>query len=254
MLFFQPAPNRSLVFCYHKFMNSLWLARICKYRNSQKLLEMVKKIIEIKILGQGALLKRYGGRQIYSGIGKVQTVQEVLLEEARCAKIYWHHFKFLLPLPFREFFTGRKAHSSDMVNRLLDIGYHHLSGAVKRTLDRLKIPSEVGLLHEPHRADSTPLVYDIVEMFRSDIVDAEVLRLFRLKKKVFTEIKQNDIARFVHNLNKRLEKKHYFSYFRCCYKYSYYVELQIQAVVKAVNHNDIFRPIILPTRHENRCS
>ena len=100
------------------------------------------------------------------------------MEEARFSKKYWSEFGEILP----SYFTGRKPHNKDILNYLLDIGYHHLTNITKSLLVKYKIPSDLGLLHIARNTGSSPLAYDLVEMFRADIVDAEVLKFFRLKK------------------------------------------------------------------------
>ncbi len=120
-------------------------------------------------------------------------------------------------------------------------------------LEQQEISPALGLLHVARNADSAPLAYDLVEMFRADIVDAEVLRFLRLKKKVLTTVEQRDIGHFLHEVNERLQRQHYLRDFKMCHVYRYYMELQILKFIKAVNHGEIFEPLHLPTRHDTRC-
>ena len=112
---------------------------------------------------------------------------------------------------------------------------------------------DLGIFHIARNSDSQPLAYDLVEMFRSDIVDAEVLRFLRLKKKKPEKI-NDQISHFLYEINKKLDKKFYLKDFHRCHSYKYYMEVQILKFIKAVNHKQIFEPITLPQRHENRCS
>ena len=93
-----------------------------------------------------------------------------------------------------------------------------------------------------------------MELFRSDIVDAEVLRVLRLKKQPSIELTQKDIVIFIHNLNKRFEKSYFLRDFKQCQTYRYYLELQLVKFIKAINHKEVFVPLTLPTRHDTRCS
>ena len=174
-----------------------------------------------------------------------------MLEEARAARYFWRQFGALLPEQCK--FTGRKPRTTDIANHLLDIGYHHLTGIVKKLLEQHEVSGAIGLLHSAHRVDSVPFAYDLVEIFRADIVDAEALRFLRLKKKSFKILAPNDIAHFLHEVNERLERRFYLKDFKRCHKYRYYMELQILKLIKAVNRKKLFEPLRLLSRHETRC-
>ncbi len=151
-------------------------------------------------------------------------------------------------------FKNRQHGQTDITNRLLDIGYHHITNLVKKILEKYNIEPGLGILHIPHETNSAPLAYDLVEIFRSDIVDTEALRFLRLKKKPFLQLEQKYVAYFLHRINKRLAQKHFVEVFGQCCSYEYYVELQILRFIKAVNHKEIFDPVYLPNRHDMRCS
>jgi len=223
---------------------------MCSYKNSSLCIESAKTVIALKIERETVLLKRYKRPFIETKIKNKLDLTAVFLEEARMAKRFWEEFGKLIPLAD---FSGRKPRHNDVTNKLLDIGYHHLMNIVSKILDKYEIPTAMGLLHVPRNSDSTPLVYDLVEIFRADIIDAEVLRFLRLKKKKL-ERADNQIAHFLHEVNERLERKYYLKEFRTCHTYLYYMEVQILKFIKAVNRKEVFKPLSLPDRHENRCS
>jgi CRISPR-associated endonuclease Cas1 len=241
---------RTAGFVYDGLMNALWITRLCAYKNSPLSLETAKKIIDVKITRQNTLLKKYHRAVIQTNIHRKNSLGEILLEEARVAKSFWKEFKRLLPAYCD--FLGRKPRSSDIANKLLDIGYHHLMNVVMGILNKYKVPSDIALFHVARNSDSKPLIYDLVEMFRSDIVEAEVLRFLRLKKKKLIKI-EKEIPHFLHEVNKRLEKKYYLKDFRMCHTYRYYMEVQVLKFIKAVNKRQIFESMGLPARHDNRC-
>lgn len=177
-------------------------------------------------------------------------MQEVLLAEARAAKQYWTALESLLPEWAH--FEGRQPRRADIANQLLDIGYHHLTNKVRNILDERDVSPAMGILHAAHGASSAPLAYDLVELFRADVVDAETVRFLRMKKKP-QKFEQKYIPIFLKSTNKRLEKRHYLKNFKQCHTYSYYMELQILKFIAAVNHRTTFEPIHLPMRHESRC-
>ena len=230
-------------------MNALWITRMSAYKQTPEYLKSAEQIIFHKITRQNAILTRYKKDTFPHHVQTFENTQHLMLYEGRAAQHYWRRFHTLLP-SYSDF-MGRKARSTDTVNRLLDIGYHHLTNKVKRILERLQIPADLGLLHVARNADSTPLAYDIVELFRADI---EVLTYLRRKKKELTSLEQEDIAHFLAHINQRLARKHYLQTFKQCHTYSYYMELQVLKFVFAVNHKREYLPIVLPSRHDSRCA
>lgn len=233
-------------------MNALWLERMSRYRNSELRIPTAARIVNVKINRRAILLKRYQ-KPIY----KVPTrtfgsINEVLLYEARAAKHFWRHYRELLPKWTG--FRGREPRCDDVVNKLLDIGYHHLTNLVKKTILKKDISPSLGLIHVANKSESAPLAYDLVELFRADIVDAEALRYVRLKKRPVLDLSQKQIGHFLHEVNERLERSYYLRDFKQCHVYRYYLELQIIKFVKAVNRGELFEPLHLPARHESRCS
>lgn len=232
-------------------MNALWVTRLCAYKHSPLHIVTARRIIDVKMARRHTLLRRL--HVTHSPPEIVTTsVSEILLLEAREAKVYWQHFRKLLP--HWSDFEGRKPRDRDVTNHLLDIGYHHLATLVKKQLEAHGIPSIMGLLHSPRASASTPLVYDLMEMFRADVVEAELLRYLRMKKKPVIEIGQKDIGCFLHSINNRIERKYYLRSFQQCHTYRYYMELQLLKFIKAVNHKEEFTALTLPSRNENRCS
>ena len=175
-----------------------------------------------------------------------------MLAEGRASKVFWKKFSSLMPILFG--FNARKVKSSDIANRLLDIGYHHITSVVKQIFEKYDISSALGILHTAHSSNSAPLAYDIVEMFRADIVETETLKFLRMKKKQIEKLNQKDISVFLSRVNRRLDRRYFLNEFKQCHTYRYYMELQILKFIKAVNHKEIFYPIHLPSRHDTRCS
>jgi CRISPR-associated endonuclease Cas1 len=231
-------------------MNARWLAHLFSYKTLPQALFSAAKLIEVKVERENALLAQYQLPKV-TPIIPTDSLQHILLAEARAAKHFWRLFKELLPnYPS---FVGRVPHALDPVNRLLDLGYHQLTNLVRTILVEYNIPGDVALIHVAHKINSAPLAYDLVEMFRADIVDAEVLRYLRLKKNPLADIAGHEIAHFLHEVNERVAHHHYLKDFKICYAYRYYMELQILKFEKAVNHHEVFAPLHLPTRHEGRC-
>lgn len=195
-------------------------------------------------------MRRYTQAMNTPSFDAICSIEALLLVEARFAKQYWSFIKKMIR--HRSEFTGRVPRSEETANRLLDIGYHHLANAVTTITKRLEVPTDLGLIHTAHASDSAPFVYDLMELFRADIVDAELVRYFRLKKKPVS-VTQKEIARFLHAVNSRLEKKYFLAHMHTCHTYRYYMELQIQRFISAVNRREVYVPMTLPFRHDTRC-
>lgn len=222
------------------------------YQHSSCAIESARSIIDAKIQREHILLARHGITVPKQKILTTNSVADVLLYEARAAKVFWSSFRKLLPT--YEDFINRVPHGADVVNRLLDIGFHHLTNKVRTLLDTHETSAALGLLHTARKANAAPLAYDLVELFRADIVDAELLRFLHLKKKRIMNVSPHVIAHFLGEINKRCARNHYLRDFHSCRSYAYYMELQIEHFISAVNHRKIFRPLPLPNRHEHRCT
>src|SRR3989344_3898258 len=193
-------------FCYNIGMhNALWITRMCAYKNSPLAIETVKKLIAVKVERQSALLKKYRQESLKTKIDQRLSLTDVLLEEGRVAQKFWKEFGNLVP---NLNFLSRRPRGSDIANKLLDVGYHHLTNVVRKILEKYNVPADIGILHVARNSDSAPLAYDLVEMFRADIVDAEVLRFLRLKKKSIDKV-ESEVPHFLHEINERLERKYY---------------------------------------------
>lgn len=232
-------------------MNALWLERITAYKNTPLASQSALALVAYKITRQNTLLKKYHA-PVFEIKDTPQTIEKILLFEARAAKHFWKQFKTILP-QWSEFHS-RRAHGDDITNKLLDIGYHHLVNVVQKILLAHAVTLAPALIHVAHTEKSSPLVYDLMELFRSDIVDTQVLKTLHLKKKPLTHLTQKDIAIFVHALNARLEIVYFIRDFSQCHTYKYYMELQIIKYIKAINHKEVFTPLHLPTRHDTRCA
>lgn len=233
-------------------MNAIWIQNISSYRFRPEAIKSAEHIIDLKIKRREFLLKKYGQPSLVSYGGTQNNFTQILLYEARAARYYWKKFSLLLPAWCN--FPGRKARQKDIVNTLLDLGYHNVTHALIHILNKYDIFPAPALLHVAHKSKSAPLAYDLVEMFRADIAETEVLKFLRQKKKPLEELRQKDIGRFLARINRRLERKYFIKQFGYCQTYRYYMELQVLAFVKAVNHKTIFKPLQLPMRHENRCA
>src|SRR5436309_2800812 len=155
-------------------MNALWLTRISTYQKTGNCFLSVEKIMNLKNQRRESLMQQYGVLLPHMRLVNHDTAQKIMLAEGRAAQLFWRKFSLLLPgwCDFRARYPG----SDDMVNRLLDIGYHHITNLTRNILEKYDISPALGILHVARKSTSAPLAYDLVEMFRADSVEAEVLK------------------------------------------------------------------------------
>lgn len=232
-------------------MNALWINHLSAYKQTKNCLSSARVIMNVKNQRREFLLKKYTLHLSHVRLNNDSDNQKIMLAEGRAAQLFWRKFSLLVP-PWCNF-RARMSGSNDVVNHLLDIGYHHITGVTKKIIEKYDIPPVLGILHVAHKSTSAPLAYDLVEMFRADIVEAEVLKFLRMKKRSFAMIQQKDVPIFLFRINKRVDHRYFIKDFKQCRTYRYYMELQVLKFIKAVNRKEIFSPLHLPSRHEGRC-
>lgn len=234
-------------------MNALWLKRLSDYIHSELVLATSQNILTHKLARQHALLKRYrlGGDASVS-VFTTKNLPALLLHEARFAHLYWQNIRKLLLNKVT--FPARKPHAADPMNKLLDIGYRYLANQVSIQLGKHDLDQSLGLFHRANTSDSQPLTYDLMELFRADLVDTEIVHYFKQQKQLITTLTAHDIAHVLHRIKHRGLRRHYLKVFKACRSYNYYMELQILHFSRAVRHITIFIPDNLPNRHDDRCN
>lgn len=232
-------------------VNAIWISRMSDYKQTENCFSSAQVIMNIKNMRREVMLDKHGILLPHIRIINQNLANNILLAEGRAARLFWKNFSSLLPSWCC--FKSRIPGSKDMANHLLDIGYHHLTGIVKSIIEKYHISAALGVLHTARKTNSAPLAYDLVEMFRADIVETETLKFLRMKKRPLATISQRDISVFLFRINRRLEYAHFLREVKQCRPYRYYMEMQILKFIKAVNHKGIFYPIYLPLRHDGRC-
>lgn len=229
------------------------MEHIVVYRDSFQGVEMIKTIIHEKVLRQMHLVKKHDKdfivpEIVITGIG----VREILLCEARYAKLYWKHFGKLLPNWCK--WKTRNPYSSDTINKLLDIGYHTLVTIIQKKCDTLDIPTEIGLFHRAQSKHAHPLIYDIMEVFRVILVDEILLKFIHMKKEPISKIDSQDIQYFLHDVYEKLNYEYYHNNRKSCITLSYWIDLILLELRGSISEKRLFKPKFVPLRHENRCN
>src|SRR3989338_10195470 len=184
--------------------NAIWITHISAYKQTENCFASAEQIMNIKNQRRELMLKKYGLLLPHVRFANYHTVQEIMLAEGRAAQLFWKKFYVLLPRWCN--FRSRKPGSDDTANRLLDIGYHQITNVVKKILEKYDTSPALAILHIARRSKSAPLAYDLVEMFRADIVEIEVLKLLRMKKRPFNILTTKDISVFLYRIKRRLDR------------------------------------------------
>ena len=165
----------------------LWQAE--HFQNKDFALEGAKYIVRRKIKGQISLLNQYKKSKGIPNFDAVYKTMNALLKrvertkkidalrgiEGLASRTYFSVFGHVLSEPWE--FTSRKRHPSpDPVNAILSFGYSFLEREVRACLLTVGLDVRIGVLHSTNnRKDS--FVYDVMDIFRQDIIDRFVLKL-----------------------------------------------------------------------------
>ncbi|ETR73832.1 MAG: CRISPR-associated protein Cas1 [Candidatus Magnetoglobus multicellularis str. Araruama] len=111
---------------------------------------------------------------------KIHSATTIFNIEAMVAKQYWYAIKMIFNRPFQ--FNGRhKQHAGDLVNSMLNYGYAILEGRVRLGIIRSGLNAEIGFLHAIQKGRAS-LVFDLMEEFRTSVVDQTVFALLNQEK------------------------------------------------------------------------
>lgn len=232
-------------------MNAKLLERIVEYREAHGL-EVTKIFLSQKVKYQYAILhKREEGKVYESELLIQHSIQDVMLVEARAARRYWTLYKE--KLGEKVLWVGRKPHSKDCVNTLLDIGYHYLSNHILILCKELNLPTELGFFHKAQSKNAHPFVYDFMEWLRPIMVDQVLLKILSRKKKNIEKVDEKLVKYFVFCIKKRLNQYAYHRKLKYCIQFDYWIRLVLLECMGAIHEKRKCRPNFPSLRHESRC-
>lgn len=221
------------------------------YREKERL-SFSKSIISQKIIYQFQVInKKNESLKYVNEIKSKSNIKEIELVEARASKEYFRNIHIILNQKIDWF--GRKSHNKDILNRLLDIGYHFLSEKIIKICQKIDIPTEIGFFHKAQSKNSHPFVYDFIEWLRPLVVDRTLLHFLKKKKNKMKSLDARDIKYFVYLLNKSLKTYFYNKNLKYCIPLEYWVEILLLHFENCVYENKVYKPNFPSIRHENRC-
>lgn len=171
--------------------------------NEEKKLFIAKEIIKVKLLKSKGVLESLPFPNINSTVldqhleivEKVKDVSNLLGIEGEGAKIYWNEYRKAIPEKWGFEGRGRGRGAFDYTNTMLNYGYSLLEADCLKVINTIGLDPCIGFLHEP-RNEKKSLVYDLQELFRSE-VDIVVYRLlskgFRVSKTDFLRMNNGNL-------------------------------------------------------------
>lgn len=233
-------------------MNAKWLEKFAEYRNTKNGFVLSQKIIYQKIFYQFKIVKDLeNGEKYLNKVFLLNKKQDLLLLEARAGKEYWK--KFGLLLNNKAVWVGRSTHMPDVINNLLDIGYHYLVNYLVRIFKECDTPTELGILHKAQSKNAKPFIYDFMEWLRPFVVDKNLITFLRKKKNQLQEIEESDIKKFLFLIKKNLNKDFYNRKLKYCIGLDYWIKLLVLEIRGAISQNREIQLFFPSLRHETRC-
>jgi len=165
-----------------KFVNS-------KIKSSQNLLNELSNYYQLDISKINKTIeKEYQNYEKTLQESNKPVFTQLLALEGRVAQLYFGNLSKIFLIIAPEFHFERRwvqenrrnYNAADEVNALLNYGYAVLESEIKKTINTAGLDSQVGFLHEL-TLYSTPLVYDLQELFRW-LIDLSVIQLMEDKK------------------------------------------------------------------------
>lgn len=220
-----------------KYMeNTLWREQSLSSIETRN--EIALAIMEGKVKNQEALLKyfhKYHKHKVPSLATKLEAmnkamddfktfkknsklddddfVTKVVAHEAQVAIKYWDYIRELLQDDGIAFDSRTHQGATDLFNCSLNYGYAILYARVWQALLAAKLNPFESLIHAKHEGNPT-LVYDMIEIFRSQVVDRVVIRLIQkgqnmgVANGLLTDTTRRAIAKAVMERLARYEKFH----------------------------------------------
>lgn len=171
------------------------LAQCIEYTDSRKRLNVAKSMEMAAIHNIRANIRYYKKhnndnklieieKQLTEGIRRMnesQSVDELLLEEARCRQIYYHGFNLLLNKEYFNFDKRSKRPPMNPINALISFGNTLLYNRIQQILWKTSLDSRIGIFHAANRRHYS-LNLDFADLFKPIIVDRVIFSLINRKQ------------------------------------------------------------------------
>ncbi len=173
-----------------------------------------------------------------------KTYKETLMTyEAQGALLYWDYIKMLIADDNVGFEYRIQHGATDIVNSMLNYGYSIIYPRVWQSILRHKLNPYIGLIH--YQEGNPNLVFDIIELFRSQAVDRIVVSMIQKKERlVLKDGRLDDETRslLTKNIYERLNR--YEKYRGIQYRLIDIVDLQVKEIINYMSKKETYRPYI----------
>lgn len=234
--------------------------------------ELSKKLISAKIKNQIVILRRYArtrGIDIHSPVAEMQymatkvcseytrDIEQIMGYEGRAARVYFQTLGQLINPEFA--FQGRTRRPPlDPFNSMISLGYSIILNEIYGKLEGKGLNPYFGFMHKDREKHPT-LASDLMEEWRAVLIDSTALSLLNghelNKDDFYTEMDQPGVFLgkdgfkiYIQKLeNKFRTKNRYLSYIDYSVSFRQAIDLQINQLVKAIEHEavDEYLPIII---------
>ncbi len=232
----------------------------------EKKIIIAKKIIEGKLKNQINLIKYF--HKYHKGINHLdehyRLVEERFLDviqkikkienhakykdllmsyEAQGALVYWDYIKALTE-DDNVGFEGRiKQGAKDLVNSMLNYGYSIIYPRIWQSLLRHKLNPYIGFVH--YQEGNPNLVFDMIELFRSQAVDRVVISMVQKKEKLELRegrLEEHTRSLLAKNIYERLNRYEKYRGKEC--RFMDIIDLQVKEILDYIDSDITYRPYI----------
>lgn len=179
----------------HKHFGSLQFSsdphvinRIMQYTvllQPEKRLYLAKHIIKQKLTTQKRLVEKLGYDTteillLMNKIPKAEKIETLVGLEGTAARYYWQIYAKEIRVYGFNFSVRKKQDADDLVNSTLNLFYGLLRTQVQTSITLAGLDAYMGIVHDPNH-HRPALVYDLMEWYRSWIVDYWILGMIQKK-------------------------------------------------------------------------
>ena len=238
--------------------------------NPDYIIKIAKSIIEGKLYNQRTLMLRYQRKEKSPDIEKaLQSLEGGLSQLPLCNSVeslrglegsataaYYSAFKHILNQDLG-FVTRVRRPPTDPVNSLLSFGYTLLTYSLHSAISMVGLDPYLGIFHATERSRPN-LALDMVEEFRSIIVDSMVLWLINSKVMTLADFKlpqksgemviitDEGIRKLIHYYEMKLQSKIYHPSVNGQVSYRRCFELQVRLLAKTMlNKDSEYKPFLV---------
>lgn len=164
--------------------------------------------------------------------------------EAAGALLYWDYIKNLISDDDVGFLYRERKGATDIVNSLLNYGYSILYARIWQAVLQRKLNPMDSVIHLPQHGKPT-FVYDIIELFRSQVVDRVVVALVQKKEPLAIQkgkLTDKTKSLLVQNISERLNRYEVYRGREC--RLCDIIRLQVREIAEFVSAGTNYKPYI----------